>query len=232
MKGRRKARSVAHRESSPLPIPRSLRRTSGGGGASLRYPLHLAAVVLEALGTLEGILVRVHDQVPFIVIFVRNLDSIDGNGDILFAHPKKAADADDERCHLAVAIDKHILDLADLAVVGIIDALLVPMSDGLAVGRDARHYLSSRAAASLLGLRARACRNERDDDRSIGKSRHEGISFGAGCENSSCTQTWLARRSSGGGLCAKPDISWRVAASSSGSPARQERVLQLRISHA
>jgi hypothetical protein len=40
----------------PLPIPRSLKRTSGGSGAFLRYPLHLAAVVLEALGILEGIL--------------------------------------------------------------------------------------------------------------------------------------------------------------------------------
>src|SRR4029450_2160671 len=117
MKGRRKARSVAHRESSPLPMPCALRRTSGGGGAFLRYPLHLAAVVLEALGTLEGILVRVHDQVPFIVIFVRNLDSIEGNSDVLFAQPKKATDADDERGHLAIAIDKHILDLAHLVFV-------------------------------------------------------------------------------------------------------------------
>src|SRR4029434_7043278 len=157
MKGRRKARSAARRESSPLPIPWSLRRTSGGGGAFLRYPLHLAAIVLEALGTLEGIVVRVHDQVPFIVIFVRNLDSIEGNSDVLFAEPKKAADADDERGHLAVAIDKHVHDLADLVVLRIIDALLVPMGDGFAVGWDARHYLNSRAAASLLGFGARRC---------------------------------------------------------------------------
>src|SRR6266511_2349251 len=107
MKGRRKAISAAFRASSPLSIARSLRRT-GGDEALLRYPLHLAAIVLEALGTLEGILVRVHDQVPFIIVFVRNLDAIEGNGDVLFAQPKKAADADDERGHLAIAINKHV----------------------------------------------------------------------------------------------------------------------------
>src|SRR2546429_4971402 len=119
MKGRRKARSAARRESSPLPIPRSLRRTSGGGGAFLRYPLNLAAVVLEALGTLEGILVRVHDQIPFIVIFVRSLKSIERNGDVLFAYPKKAAHADDEHGRLALAIDEHVHDLADLVILRI-----------------------------------------------------------------------------------------------------------------
>src|SRR5262245_25018242 len=58
-------------------------------------------------------------------------------------HPKKTTDADDERGHLAVAIDEHVHDLADLAVLRIIDTLLVPMSDGFAVGWDARHHLSS-----------------------------------------------------------------------------------------
>src|SRR6266511_640005 len=143
MKGHRKARSAARRESSTLPISRSLRRTPGGGGALLRYPLHLAAVVPEDLGILEGILGRVHDQVPFIIIFVRNLDSIEGNGDVLFAHAKEAADADEESARLALAIDEHVHDLADLVVLRIIDALLVPMGDGFAVGWDARHCLSS-----------------------------------------------------------------------------------------
>jgi hypothetical protein len=133
-----------------------------GGGASLRYPLHLAAIVFEALGILERILVRVHDQVPFVIIFVRDSDSIEGNGDLFFAHSKKAADADDECGRFALAIDEHVHDLADLVVLRIIDVLLVPMGDGFAVGWDAGHYLSSRAATLLLGLRAHARCNERD----------------------------------------------------------------------
>src|SRR5438034_6324041 len=57
----------------------------------------------------------------------------------------KATDADDERARLAVMIDEHIHDLADLVVLRVIDVLLIPMGDGFAVARDARHHLSSRA---------------------------------------------------------------------------------------
>jgi hypothetical protein len=53
---------------------------------------------------------------------------------ILFAHAEKTADADDERGGLALPVDEHVHDLADLAVVGVIDALLVPVGDGHAVG--------------------------------------------------------------------------------------------------
>src|SRR5262245_19590756 len=104
----------------------------------------------------------IHYLVPLTIIFVRDLDRTEGNGHVLFARPKEAADADDERGCLAVVIDEHVHHLADLAVLRIIDVLLVPMGNGFAVARDARHHLSSRAAALLLGLRARACRNKRN----------------------------------------------------------------------
>src|SRR5262245_9330400 len=143
------------------PLRGSSRRTGRRRGL-FWHPRHRVAVVFEALRAFEGILGRVHDQVPLVIVLVRDLDGIEGDGDVLFAHPEKAADADDERGGLALTVDEHIHDLADLAVVGVIDALLVPVGDGHAVGWDARHDLRSRAAALLLGLSGRARRNERN----------------------------------------------------------------------
>src|SRR5262249_44727887 len=115
--------------SRSLLVARSRSGTGRGAGRRrglFRYPCHRVAVVLEALGVLEPVLGRVHDQIPLVIVLVRDLDGIEGDGDVLFAHPEKTADADDERGGLAVAVDEHVHDLADLAVVGIIDALLVP----------------------------------------------------------------------------------------------------------
>jgi hypothetical protein len=163
-----------------LPVIPSLRRRAGGGGGFLRYPFHLAAIVLEAFGSFEGVLGRVHDQIPFVVVLVGELHRIEGNRDVLFARPKKTADADDERGRFAALIDKHVHDLADLVVLRVIDVLLVPMGDGFAIAGDTRHDLSSRAAALLLGLRAPAWRNEGNEHRSIGQSPHGSVSFDAG----------------------------------------------------
>src|SRR5436190_18529672 len=107
-------------------------RTSSGRRWSpgvFRHPLHLAAVVLEAFGTFKGVFVRVHYQVPLVIVLVGDLDGIEGNRDVLFAHPEETADAEDEGSGSALAIDEHIHDLADLTVVRVIDALLVPMGD-------------------------------------------------------------------------------------------------------
>src|SRR5262249_31208634 len=95
-------------------------RTSGGE-LLLRTPRHRVTVVFEALGVLERILARVHDQIPLVIVLVRDLDGIEGDRDVLFAHPEKTADADDERGGLALAVDQHIHDLTDLAVVGVVD---------------------------------------------------------------------------------------------------------------
>jgi hypothetical protein len=79
----------------------------------LATPGHRVPIIFEAFGIFEGILRRVHHQVPFVVVLVGELDRIEGNRDVLFARPKKAADADDERGRLAALIDKHVHDLAD-----------------------------------------------------------------------------------------------------------------------
>ena len=57
------------------------------------------------------------------------------NSDILFAHSEEAADSDHQRDDLAVLVDEHIHDLADLVVLRVIDVLLIPMGNGFAVAR-------------------------------------------------------------------------------------------------
>src|SRR5262245_40203783 len=77
-------------------------RTSGGG-LLLRHPRHRVTVVFEALGVLERILARVHDQIPLVIVLVRDLDCVEGDGHVLFAHPEKTADAEDARGGPALA---------------------------------------------------------------------------------------------------------------------------------
>jgi hypothetical protein len=55
-------------------------------------------------------------------------------GTVLFARAEEPTYPDDERGDLAVAIDQHIHDLADLVVRGVIDVLLVPVGHRHAVG--------------------------------------------------------------------------------------------------
>jgi hypothetical protein len=65
--------------------------------------------------------------------------------------------------------------------------------------------------------RARACRNERDDDRSIGKSRHEGISFGADAKIHPAQKRGWPGEVPAVASVRDQTLVWRVAASSSGS---------------
>ena len=86
MKGRPRPRGrPCKRKKDYLLLATRSRRWRGarGRGALLRHPLHLAAIILEAFGAFEGVFVRVHDQVPLIIVLVGDLDGIEGNGDVL-----------------------------------------------------------------------------------------------------------------------------------------------------
>src|SRR5262249_43818397 len=97
--GQRDRRGHPAARKSPLSVAWFLRTSCGG--LLLRHPRHRVAVVFEALGVLQRILARVHDQIPLVIVLVRDLDRVEGHGDVLFAHPEKTADADDERGGLA-----------------------------------------------------------------------------------------------------------------------------------
>src|SRR5215207_4366222 len=46
------------------------------------------------------------------------LNLVIGNGDVLLANAEEAADTDDDRVDLAILADQHLVDVADLLVVG------------------------------------------------------------------------------------------------------------------
>jgi len=102
---------------------RSGRRTRGRGGI-LREPSHRIAVVLESWCALERVLRGVHHEVVLVVVLCSGPDRIKRNSDVLLARAEEPTYANDERGDLAVAIDQHIHDLADLVVRGVIDVCL------------------------------------------------------------------------------------------------------------
>src|SRR5499433_694998 len=102
---------------------RSDRRTRGRGGI-LRKPSHRIAVVLESFCTFERVLRGVHHEVVLVVVLGGGPDRIKRNSNVLLARTEEPTHADDECGDLAVAIDQHIHDFADLVVRGVIDVLL------------------------------------------------------------------------------------------------------------
>src|ERR1700734_394341 len=86
---------------------------------------------------LQLVLRRVHDEVPFVLIFGRYAHGVEGHGNILLASAEKPANADDERGHLAGLVDQNVHDLADLGVLRVIDALLVPVGHREGIGGNA-----------------------------------------------------------------------------------------------
>src|SRR6266576_82387 len=149
---------------------RSGRRTRSRGGI-LREPSHRIAVVLESFCALERVLRRVHHEVVLVVVLDGGPDRIKRNSNVLVTHAEEPTYADDQRGDLAVAIDPHIHDLANLVVRGVIDVLLVPVSDRHAVGGKVCVDLGGRARSlsrcswnRLRGLRARNRGHEREQD--------------------------------------------------------------------
>ena len=103
---------------------------------SCRGPRWSTSVVGESGGALQVVLRGVHDQVPFVVVLGRDAHGVEGNGNVLFAGTKKSTNADNERGHLAGLVDQNIHDLADLGVLRVIDALLVPIGHREGIGRN------------------------------------------------------------------------------------------------
>src|SRR2546430_12945870 len=129
---------------------RSGRRTRGRGGV-LRKPSHRIAVVLESFCALERVLRGVHHEVVLVVVLDGGPDRIKRNSNVLVTHAEEPTYANDERGDLAVAIDQHIHDLADLVVRGVIDVLLVPVGGRHAVGGKGCVDLRGRARSLLRG---------------------------------------------------------------------------------
>src|SRR4030095_3799783 len=63
-------------------------------------------------------------QIPFVVVLGSGPDRIERNGNVLLTHAEEPAHADDQRGDLAVAVDQHVHDLADLVVGRIVDVVL------------------------------------------------------------------------------------------------------------
>src|SRR6185369_16212946 len=139
-----------------LPVGRSRCRrvllSAGRGRLLFGYPRHIGAVVLEALGALEGILCGVHHEIHLVVISLLHLHRVERHRHILLAGAQKSANADDERGSLSVLVEQHIHDLADLVVRRIIDILLVPLGHGDRILRDSAHGLRRRSRLMLLSL--------------------------------------------------------------------------------
>src|SRR5262245_42051021 len=115
----------------------------------LGHSLGLAAVVLVPGRSVQGVLGRVHDQVPLVVLLCA-LDGMERHRDVLFASAEEASDADDERAHTAFLINQDIHNLADFVVVRIVDILFVVVRHGAGIGRQRVEGLGGRGRRTLL----------------------------------------------------------------------------------
>src|SRR5262249_20620571 len=127
-RGRRITPAARNQQALRRPLPvlarRGRCRRSRGRGGVLRGPGPRVSIIVESLGAFQRVLRVIHDQIPFVVVLGGGPDRIEGDGDVLLAHAEETPDADDERGDLAVAVDQHVHDLADLVVRGIVDVLL------------------------------------------------------------------------------------------------------------
>jgi hypothetical protein len=110
-------------------------------------PLLSAAIKGIARRVIERLFGGVHHQVALAVLLCQ-LERAEGNRDVLFAGAKKAADANDGGAYLAVLVDQQIVDVADLVILVIVDALIVVVADRKRAARQACDRL-------LIGRRRR-----------------------------------------------------------------------------
>jgi len=68
-------------------------------------------------------------------------DGVERHRYVPLADAEETADADHQRNCLPVPVEEHVLDLADLVVSRIVDALLVPVRDRFRVRRQSRQDL-------------------------------------------------------------------------------------------
>jgi len=85
------------------------RRRRAGAGIGIFQPVILRLLEL-LLGQIQGQPIVVGFEIP------------QCDGDVFSAHPQKSADIDDNRGDLSVAVENQVRDMADLAVLNVIDA--------------------------------------------------------------------------------------------------------------
>src|SRR5215813_9068253 len=112
----------------------------------VRHPCRAGLVVFEAGSALQIILGLIEREPPFVVL-LGVLHSIERYDHIFLAGTEKAANPDDQPGDLAGLVDQNVIDVADLAFFGVIDALFVVIGNGPAVGRSCRHRRSAVCAA-------------------------------------------------------------------------------------
>src|SRR5437764_13988060 len=111
--------------------------TPNGPGAVLRHPVLRIAIVLKTTSALQHLLGRVHDGIPA-VVFLLEMDGVEGNRYILLARAEETTNPDDDRDVLSFMVHQHVHDFADLGIGFIVHALLIPVGDRPGIGWQAR----------------------------------------------------------------------------------------------
>ena len=75
-------------------------------------PLGLVAIVFVARRAFQGVLGRIHDQPPLVVLLLA-LDRTERYSNVFFSSTEKTANTDDEGVDAAFLIYKHVDDLAE-----------------------------------------------------------------------------------------------------------------------
>jgi hypothetical protein len=112
------------------------------------HPLRGGAVKRITGRALKRLLGRIHDEVA-LAILVGQLERVEWNCDIFFTCAKKTANTDNCSIYLAILVREKILDIADLVILGIVDALVVVVADWECSARQ--------AGKGLLGRIGRRC---------------------------------------------------------------------------
>jgi hypothetical protein len=104
-------------------------------------PIRPRLVILVPRCCLQRLFRGIHRQVPLVILFGCS-DRVKRNRYILRVHSEEATDRYNEGADLAVITDEYVNDLADLAVGGIIDILLVVIGYRRCIGRESSQDVS------------------------------------------------------------------------------------------
>src|SRR5438067_13746267 len=96
------------------------------------HPFCARTVVAESRSILELVFTRIHDKPPLVVIACQ-LYGVEGRRYILPAKAEESPDGDNQRLPLAGVVYNDVLNCPDLVVRGIIDVLLVEISNSDAI---------------------------------------------------------------------------------------------------
>ena len=112
----------------------------------------LCSIIGVAGCTLERFLARIHDEVA-IAVLLGDLDCGERNSHVLFADAQKASDAENDGGDLPVFVEQHIVYVADLVILSVVDRLLVVLADRDAAvrHRGQKHFLFRGRRQSCRG---------------------------------------------------------------------------------